>query len=39
MASMLVSSMMEPIKGIASIFKGVKSSRSNGMRFCSTSLH
>lgn len=32
-ASMLVSSMMEPIKGIASIFKGVKSSRSNGMRF------
>lgn len=32
-ASMLVSSMMEPIKGIASIFKGVESSRSNGMRF------
>lgn len=32
-ASMLVSSMMEPIKGIASIFKGVESTRSNGMRF------
>ena len=32
-ASMLVSTMMEPIKGIASIFKGVESTRSNGMRF------
>lgn len=32
-ASMLVSSMMEPIKGIASIFKGVESSRSDSMRF------
>lgn len=37
-ASMLVSSMMEPIKGIASIFKGVESSRSNGMRLLFHSL-
>lgn len=32
-ASMLVSSMMEPIKGMATIFKQVKSSRSDGQRF------
>ena len=32
-ASMLVSSMMEPIKGMATIFKGVKRSRSDGQRF------
>jgi hypothetical protein len=32
-ASMLVSSMMEPIKGMATIFKQVKSSRSDWQRF------